>query len=168
MLIKVFEKWINPNLITDLNLLYGEKEAEGCPYMEVDATKIAGTFINFNWGSNERGSYQLFIKSKTPDEVAKTELLIPLLVILELIWVLDSAYDIDRGDILESINDLLLMPILKFEQRTVLQKFILSAQQNNYDLSDLLIAHSAKFQGSDKTITFDKKAAKHELFELFQ
>ncbi|MBE9533027.1 MAG: type II toxin-antitoxin system VapC family toxin [Proteobacteria bacterium] len=123
--------------------------------------------VRFLVGDNEQQAkkvYQLFKKT----EVNKTELLIPLLVILELIWVLDSAYDIDRGDILESINDLLLMPIFKFEQRTVLQKFILSAQQNNYDLSDLLIAHSAKFQGSDKTITFDKKAAKHELFELFQ
>ena len=123
--------------------------------------------VRFLVGDNEQQAkkvYQLFKNH----EVAKTELLIPLLIILELIWVLDSAYDISRADILESINDLLLMPIFKFEQRTVLQKFILSAQQNNYDLSDLLIAHSAEYQGSEKTITFDRKAAKHELFELIK
>jgi len=34
------------------------------------------------------------------------------------------------------------------------------------DLSELLIAHSANYEGCDKVITFDKKASKFELFEL--
>ncbi len=39
-----------------------------------------------------------------------------MLVLLELIWVLESVYEIARNDILESIHDLTLMPLLKFKQ----------------------------------------------------
>ena len=121
--------------------------------------------VRFLIGDDEKQA-QIVYKLFKNAEIEKAELLVPFVVILELIWVLDSAYDITRTDILESISDLLLMPILKFEQRTTLQNFIFSAQQNNYDLSDLLIANSAKKQGCNTVITFDKKAAKFKLFEL--
>ena len=89
-----------------------------------------------------------------------------MLVVLEFIWVLESAYEIHRDEILDSISDLLLMPIFKFEHQSALQQFILSAQGNRYDLSDLLIAYSAKINGCETVITFDKKASKFNLFEL--
>jgi len=93
-------------------------------------------------------------------------LLKSLLVILELIWVLESAYKIDRNKIIDSISDLLLLPILRFEHLTAIQKFILKARDNGYDLSDLLIAQSASEQGCKTFLTFDKKASRCALFEL--
>jgi len=123
--------------------------------------------VRFLMNDDEKQSkkvYKLFKKT----EADKTELFIPSVVILELIWVLDSAYNISRANILDAISDLLLMPILHFEHQTSLQQFIVSAQQNKYDLADLLIAHAAKHQGCQKMITFDKKAAKFNLFELLQ
>jgi predicted nucleic-acid-binding protein len=36
------------------------------------------------------------------------------------------------------------------------------------DLSDMLIAHSAKINGSYAVITFDKEAAKSDLFEMLE
>ena len=105
--------------------------------------------------------YKIFKKA----ELVKNELFVPLLVILELIWVLESVYEIPRKEILDSIGELLLMPILQFEHQSVLHQFIQNAQGNRYDLSDLLIAHSAKEQGCDSVITFDQKTSKHKLFE---
>jgi predicted nucleic-acid-binding protein len=58
------------------------------------------------------------------------------------------------------------MPILKFDQQPAVQQFVHSAQGNKYDLSDLLIAHSAKINGCESVITFDKKASGFKLFEL--
>lgn len=101
-------------------------------------------------------------------ESNKNELFVPILVILELIWVLESAYEISREEIVDSISELLLMPILKFENQSVVQQFIHTAQGNRYDLSDLLIARSAAEQGCEAVITFDKKASKYTLFELIQ
>ncbi len=101
-------------------------------------------------------------------ELHKKELFVPLLVMLELIWVLESVYEVKRADILDSIRELLLMSILKFEHQSALQEFISSGYRSNCDLSDLLIACSAKEQGCDTVITFDKKASKSNLFELLQ
>ncbi len=106
--------------------------------------------------------YNIFKKA----ESEKKELFVPLLVILELIWVLESVYEVARTEILDSISELMLMPILKFEHQSALQQFTHSAQDNRYDLSDLLIANSAKAQGCETVITFDKKASKSNLFEL--
>jgi predicted nucleic-acid-binding protein len=121
--------------------------------------------IRFLIGDDElqaKKVYNIFKKA----ESEKNELFVPLLVILELIWVLESVYEIHRTEILESISELTLMPILKFEHQSTLQQFTHSAQGNRYDLSDLLIAHSAKTQGCESIITFDKKASKFNLFEL--
>ena len=106
--------------------------------------------------------YNIFKKT----ELDKKELFVPLIVVQELIWVLESVYEIPRTEILDSISELLLMPILVFEHQSALQQFTNAAQGNKYDLSDLLIAHSAKIQGCETVITFDKKASKFQLFEL--
>jgi len=123
--------------------------------------------IRFLTGDDElqaKKVYSIFKKA----ESEKKELFVPLLVVLEMIWVLESVYEVSRIKILESISDLLLMPVLKFDHQSVLQQLVLSAQGNRYDLSDLLIAHSAKVNGCETVITFEKKAAKFKLFEFLK
>ncbi len=121
--------------------------------------------VRFLVGDDEIQSKKVYRLLKQA-EAQNDTLFIPLLVILELIWVLESAYQISRKEIIESINDMLLMPIFKFECQSALQQFIHFAQNNNYDLSDLIIAYSAKEQGCESVLTFDKKASKSGLFEL--
>jgi predicted nucleic-acid-binding protein len=121
--------------------------------------------IRFLVGDDElqaKTVYEIFKKAESDNTV----LFVPLLVILEVIWVLESVYDIARDEILDCINDLLLMPVLKCECHSAVKQFIDSARSNKYDLSDLLIAHSAKANGCHTVITFDKKASKSGLFEL--
>lgn len=101
----------------------------------------------------------------TQAEQTKQPLFITSLVVLELIWVLDSVYGASREDILHSLNELLSMPALEFEKQNILRKFVNSVQNNNFDLSDVLIAQAGFDNGCDTTITFDKKAARFELFE---
>ena len=121
--------------------------------------------IRFLIGDDELQAKKVYTIFKNA-ESEKKELFVPLLVILETIWVLESVYEISRTEILDSISDLLLMPILKFGQQSALQQFVHSAQENKYDLSDLLIAYSAKTNGCEAVITFDKQASKFKLFEL--
>ena len=123
--------------------------------------------IRFLTGDDEVQARKVYSVFKTA-ETENKELFVPLLVVLEMIWVLESVYEVSRMDILDSISDLLLMPVLKFEQPSVLQQLLLSAQDNKYDLSDLLIALSAKANGCKSVVTFDQKAAKLNLFELLK
>jgi predicted nucleic-acid-binding protein len=106
--------------------------------------------------------YKLFKQA----EVDKFDYCVSLLVVLETIWVLDSVYEIPRTKILDSVNEILLMPILKFEAQATIQHFIFLARENKIDLSDVLIACAAKISGCERVLTFDKKASKFDLFEL--
>jgi len=101
-------------------------------------------------------------------EAAKTNFWVPLLVVLETLWVLDSVYKIPRKEILDSINEILLMPIFKFEAQSAIQRFLFFARKNKVDLSDVLIGCSTKLSGCEGILTFDKKASKFELFELIE
>ena len=108
--------------------------------------------------------YNLFKKN----ELNKIELFVSLLVVLELLWVLESVYQIKRNNIIDSLADLILMPILKFENIEAIQKFIIAAKNSKYDLSDLLIVHASNSHGCESVFTFDKKAPKYSLFELIK
>lgn len=106
--------------------------------------------------------YNLFKQAENQQQ----RLFVPILVVLETIWVLQAVYSVDDLDILAALNDLLLMPVLLFEAQSVLHTFIGAARGNNFDLADLLIAHSARGLNCESVLTFDKKAAKFAGFEL--
>lgn len=130
--------------------------------MKAIDTNILVRFLTGDDELQAKKVYSIFKKA----ESEKIELFVPLLVVLEMIWILESVYEISRAEILDAIGDLLLMPIFKFDQQPAIQQLIHSAQGNKYDLSDLLIAHSAKINGCEAVLTFDKKASKFNLFEL--
>lgn len=106
--------------------------------------------------------YRIFKQAESDKEV----LFVPLLVVLETVWVLESVYKIPRQEIIDSINELILMPILEFETQSAILNFVSSARETKMDLSDLLIAHSTKFSGCECVLTFDKRASNFRLFEL--
>ena len=108
--------------------------------------------------------YKLFKKAETD----KDTFYVPLLVVLETIWVLESVYKISRMDTLDSINALVLMPILDFEAQSTILSFISSARNVKTELSDLLIAYSAKSSGCEYVLTFDKRATDYILFKLLK
>jgi len=99
-------------------------------------------------------------------EKQKKTFFVPLLVSLELIWVLESVYEIKRHEILAVFEDLLAMPVLEFQSQSALRRFITLSKKSRIDLPDLLIAASSESAGCKQVITFDKRASKSELFEL--
>lgn len=120
--------------------------------------------VRFLMNDDEAQAQQVYRLFKTA-EAQQEPLLVPLLVVLELFWVLESAYRLSRGEILEVMDDLLLMPILVFENRVALHHFLAEARNINTDLSDLLIAHSAQAAGAEEVLTFDRKALRSPLFK---
>ncbi len=108
--------------------------------------------------------YRIFKQAESD----KTIFFVPLLVVLEIVWVLESVYKVPRQETLDAINELVLMPILEFEKQSAILNFLASARETKMDLLDLLIAHSAKFSGSECVLTFDKRASNFGLFELLR
>jgi predicted nucleic-acid-binding protein len=130
--------------------------------MKAIDTNVLVRFLVNDDKKQARKVYELFKQA----EAEKKPLFIPLTVLLELIWVLDSVYTISREDILGTIGDLLLIPILKFEHQPAVRQFVHGSQGNTQELSDLLIAFSAQASGCDQVLTFDKKASGCYLFSL--
>lgn len=91
---------------------------------------------------------------------------VPVLVVLETIWVLESGYGVGRSELIATLNDLLLLPILEFEHRAAVQTMLTNAARTAGDLPDLFIAETARLAGCESILTFDKKAARDAGFQL--
>jgi predicted nucleic-acid-binding protein len=127
-------------------------------------TNVLVRFLVKDDEKQAKAVYNIFKQTESNAEI----FFVPILVVLETVWVLESVYEITRQDILDAFDELLMMPILEFEAQSALRSFVYLARENKTDLSDLLIAHHAKYSGCDCVLTFDKRAAKFELFELLK
>lgn len=125
-------------------------------------TNILVRFLTGDNVTQAHKVYQLFKQT----EIERTELYMPILVVIELVWVLDSIYKFERPSLIKMLENLTLMPIFKFENLSAVQSVVQKAKVTNFDLSDLLIAYSVRTSRIESILTFDKKAAKHKLFEL--
>ena len=85
---------------------------------------------------------------------------LPLVAVVELAWVLSSAYDLDRAQLVEAFEGVLRTKELVIERAEVVWKALRAFQSVNADFADCLIAYSAASAGCEKTMTFDRGAAK--------
>lgn len=85
---------------------------------------------------------------------------IPLVSIVELVWVLQSCYAADRKEIGNVLDLLLQMKSIVIEQFEIVSKALRLFSGNNADFADCLVERSAFSAGCDYTATFDKKASK--------
>ena len=69
---------------------------------------------------------------------------------------------------IDTIDDLMTLPILQFDKQPVIRQFLDTARRSKIDLSDALIGHWARDLGCKTVLTFDKKAARADLFERLQ
>lgn len=89
-------------------------------------------------------------------------------VVLETIWVLESAYGLSRSEILDGLRDLKRMPILAFSRETAVERFLEEGSKTNVDLADVLIAVDIQESGCEACLTFDKKATQHAGFKWLE
>ena len=71
-------------------------------------------------------------------EADREAVFVPLLVLLEVIWVLGSAYGKTRSEILSSIEDMKRMPIFAFESDEVIQSCGLGDDFGKFCYSELV------------------------------
>ena len=121
--------------------------------------------VRFLVRDDERQAQIVYTRFKKA-ESSRESFFVPLLVVLETVWVLESCYDKSRQEILDSLDALTMMPILEFEEDQVIQNLLNEGGRNNVDLSDLLISLTAQSSGCSGGITFDRNASKLPFFHL--
>lgn len=105
---------------------------------------------------------KLFQKTK----LENSQLFVSVLVVLEIIWLLESVYETPRQMIIDVLLKAMALDFLRYEYALVLEQVLIFAKDNTFDLSDLMIGAIAQANDCDTTLTFDRKASKSSYFEL--
>lgn len=112
---------------------------------------------------------QIVFRRLKKAETNREQVFVPLAIVLETIWVLESAYDKSRFEILDALANMRQMPVFTFEKDDVVERVIGDGRRfAKADLADILIAHSARACGCDTGATFDKGAAELPFFSLLK
>jgi predicted nucleic-acid-binding protein len=85
---------------------------------------------------------------------------VTLVSVVELFWVMSSAYELDRDQLVAVLEGLLRTKELAIERADIIWKALRIYQTANEDFADCLIERSAAAAGCEKTMTFDRGAAK--------
>lgn len=85
---------------------------------------------------------------------------VSLVSVVELAWVLGSAYGLDRTQLVEAFEGLLRTKELVVDRAETVWKALRVFQGGNADFADCLIERSAAAAGCERTMSFDRGAIK--------
>ena len=91
---------------------------------------------------------------------------VSILVLVELVWVLTSAYDYEKAAVIPVIRQLLRTAEFTVEDRPTVWAALREFESGGADFADYLIAHRNRAHGCKRTCTFDSRAARGRHFAL--
>ena len=86
---------------------------------------------------------------------------IALVVLVELVWVLESRFNFDRADVRTIVQELLDSKDLLIESSDLVRHALRACVSKRVDFADCLIERIAHYNGATVTYTFDQGASKH-------
>jgi predicted nucleic-acid-binding protein len=94
--------------------------------------------------------------------------LITGITLCEIVWVLAECYGADRDRIAAVIEGLLTSRQLVVDEADLVWNALRDWRASSADFSDALIGRQVLARGAEKTVTFDRAAAKLPRFELLK
>jgi predicted nucleic-acid-binding protein len=85
---------------------------------------------------------------------------VTLVTVVELSWVLESAYNFTRRQFAEVMQTLMAVDTIKLDRAAVVASAVRVYAASKADFSDCLIERLSANAGCERTMTFDKAAAK--------
>jgi predicted nucleic-acid-binding protein len=87
-------------------------------------------------------------------------------VLVELVWVLESGYRCDRAQISEVLNKLLRSRQIVVQSAEVAWQAARAFSAGKADFADYLIERTGNAHGCERTVTFDRSAARNGPMQL--
>lgn len=78
------------------------------------------------------------------------------IVLCELVWVLESAYDYDKESIADVLERILVTKQFELERKDITRQAVHDYREGRGDLADYLIGRINQALGCDATVTFDR------------
>ena len=91
---------------------------------------------------------------------------ISVVAMVETVWVLDRAYDLDAQEIAGAVERILQVDVLLVENEQEVFTAMMALRQGKGSFADALIAELGSQAGCAHTLTFDRKALHHPRFVL--
>ena len=88
------------------------------------------------------------------------------IVLCELVWSLTTSFKFDRGSVARVVMLLLRSDEVTIEGHRVVRDALYLFRTSKADFADCLIGLSNGFAGCERTVTFDRRAAELDEFEL--
>lgn len=86
------------------------------------------------------------------------------IVLCELVWVLKSRYEFQRGQIAPALKQLVAAKQLRFDSVDNLVRAVIAYENGAGDFADYLIREHARSAGCSAIATFDGKLLEEEMF----
>lgn len=90
------------------------------------------------------------------------------IVIAEIAWVLKDVYDYDRAQIASAIRGILNVSQLEIDSADDVHAAVADYEKSSAGFTDCLVARLNASAGCEYTVTFDRRAAKLDAFELLK
>ncbi len=85
---------------------------------------------------------------------------VTLITVVELSWVLESVYNFTRQQFAEVMQTLMTVDTIKLDRAAVVASAVRIYSGSKADFSDCLIERLSASAGCERTMTFDKAAAR--------
>lgn len=93
---------------------------------------------------------------------------VPLVAVIELVWVLSSSFELVRAQVVSVLEILLQTKEIQVERAEVVWRAVRIYRDSSADFADCLVERSAAAAGCVRTMTFDRGAAKNCSMTLIQ
>jgi predicted nucleic-acid-binding protein len=117
-------------------------------------TNVIVRYLTLDDAAQARLAVRVF-NSLSPDSPG----FVPLAVMVELVWVLESSYAFEKDRVVETVDALLRSQELVVERADAVRQALRRFSASRADFADCLIERCCFEMECDHTVTFDKKAA---------
>jgi predicted nucleic-acid-binding protein len=100
-----------------------------------------------------RRAQQLFERAVAGEITLRTS----LLVVAEIVWTLESYYELDRADVADKIAKILNTPNLRCEAAAIVRQAVDLYAERHIDFIDAYHACALQAEGATRIVTFDQK-----------
>ncbi len=126
----------------------------------VDTNVVLRLLLDDDPGQAERA------RNAVRRESATAKCWVNRIVLCEVVWVLDSAYGYRRQEIGDAVQALLRSDELLVEDQSIVRSALYAFRVSRAGFGDCLLGMSNGFQGCTRTLTFDRRAAELDEFQL--
>lgn len=116
-------------------------------------TNVFLRFLTNDDPAKARRAQQLFERAVAGEITLRTS----LLVVAEIVWTLESYYELDRADVADKIAKILNTPNLRCESATIVRQAVDLYAERNIDFIDAFHACALQAEGATRIVTFDRK-----------